>query len=146
MTDKSTHQIMEENLYPHHLMDLVVINFIKAYLETRNCGDASRAVGIRVSSGNKLLNSPDIQTCIKSCVAQWARLNNFDSSEVLERTNEISGLDPLDVFEDNGNIKNLKDMPAHVRRAIKKIKYRETWDMDLNGMKIVTGQVVDVEF
>lgn len=138
--------MFQKYLDTENAMDPIILTFIREFIETRNVADASRKAGINVSSGHRILRFPDVQTCIKKIVAQWARENNFDIDTVLENVNEIANVDVLDVFNEDGTYKKLIDIPDKTRRAIKKLKKKYLYGQDMNGMEIKIGEIIEIEF
>jgi len=70
----------------------------------------------------------------------------FEEAEIVERFKEIAFLDPLEFEREDGTFKRLAEMSPEARRTIKKIKVKETFETDANGMKVWTGQILEIEF
>lgn len=143
---QSIDQIIQTTLLPEHALDSVIIKFIYAYLETRHSADASKAVGISRYSGNRILAKQDIQECIRNINTSLARTHSFDAGEVLERANEIAQVNPQDVLNGDGTVKDFQLLTPAVARTIKKMKVEEVWTNDENGVSVKTGRVVHIEF
>lgn len=71
----------------------------------------------------------------------------YDATEIVERVKEISALDPIELENPDGSFKkSFHQMKPEVRRAIKKLKVKNIWDTDPNGMKVITGEIIEFEF
>jgi hypothetical protein len=64
---------------------------------------------------------------------------------VIERVKEVSSVDPLDFFNPDGSYRALADIPPEARRAIKKIKYKQLYGEDVNGIRTVVGSIMELE-
>lgn len=138
--------LIYQYLEPQHSMDPIIVGFINVYLQCRHAGEAAKLVGLKPTQGVTILNKPDVQECIKQINLVSGRKANFDASEILERTNEIAQYDPIEVFNRDGTVKAIDDIPASTRRAIKKLVVREVWEKDINGMDVHTGYIKTIEF
>lgn len=133
-------------LEPEHAIDPTIIKFINHYIETLSASDSGKYSGISTASANRILKKPDVQAALKLINETMGRKSNFDGAELLERTNEIATYDPIDVFNHDGTVKAIKDIPAPIRRAVKKLVVREVWDTDPNGVPVMTGYIKTIEF
>lgn len=77
-------------------------------------------------------------------VVDVARLR-MTLDEVLSELRGIAGIDLADAYKPDGTLKNVHDMPPHVRKAIASIKTNELWQWRANE-KIQVGVVVEVKF
>jgi phage terminase small subunit len=144
--NKSIDQLIQDHLWPEHAIDPVVVKFIYGYLETRHVGDAAKAAGVAKHTGLRIFNKPDIQQCLKEINKTLAREHSFDASEILERANEVMQFNIQDIFNPNGTVKDIHDIPPKAARVIKKLKIEETWEEDMNGIKIQTGRIIQIDF
>lgn len=138
--------ILHNTLDVKHAIDPKVIKFLMSYIENRSVGDAAKYAGLRRESGKRILNKVDVQAALAKIMETQGRKASFDAAEILERTNEIAQIDPLDVFNSDGTVKDIHDIPADVRRAIKKVTVKEVWETDINGVKVHTGFIKTIEF
>lgn len=102
---------------------LVIKNMTKAYRSAfPNCkSDASAA-----SAASRLLkNNMDIQTYIEAlenqATEQAMEKAAISKERILDEESTIAFLDPKDLLDENGALRDLKDIPENVRRGIKKI-------------------------
>ena len=126
-------------------MDPKVMKFLMAYIESTSVIDAAHVSGLTRTQGNNIIKKKDVQEALKLIWVEVGRQNNFDNREILERTNEIAQVDPIDLFKEDGTVKAISDMPGHARRAIKKLVVREVWEKDINGMDTFTGYIKHIE-
>lgn len=138
--------ILHNTLDVKHAIDPKVIKFLMSYIENRSVGDAAKYAGLPRESGKRILNKVDVQAALAKIMETQGRKASFDAAEILERTNEIAQIDPLDVFNSDGTVKDIHDIPADVRRAIKKVTVKEVWETDMNGVKVHTGFIKTIEF
>lgn len=137
--------ILARELDPSRAGDVNVIKFILAYVKCRNAADASREAGLEVKAGKYLKQLPDVYRAINALAVRNAMKFGFDAHEVVERFKEIADVDWLDFYNDDGSVRAMKDIPPHARRALKKIKIRETWERDPNGMTVKSGEILEFE-
>lgn len=139
--------ILTAELHPHHRDDPTVLRFINAYLTTRDLGEAARSAGINKQSATTLRNRRDIHNAITAITDTAILKYGLDPDEIVEKVKDIAFFDPIDLVQEDGTmISNLNDMPANARRAIKKIKIKALYATDLNGMKVKSGHVTEIDF
>lgn len=143
--------IMTDCLHKKHLDDHKCIEFIEAFIRCKSIPQASADCGIHKSVGYKWRHRKDIANCISKLIAKSAVKHGFDASELLERTKEIVDVDPIHLQNSDGSFKsNLHDIPAEVRRSLKKLEVKNLWgeSKDMNGMKkkIIIGEIIKYEF
>lgn len=147
MPRDETSFILRKCLRPEHATDPNVMRFIANYLDCREISQAARAAGLKPSDGRNLLKRPDIHEAIRQITERAVFKDGFDAGEVIERVKEIMRTDPADLQNDDGSFKeSLKDVPPELRRGIKKFKAKNIWGVDPNGMKVITGSLIEVEF
>lgn len=147
VTDTEVAFMMEKYLTPKQLSDVTLIDFIQGYLHNRNASQAARDAGASEAKGHSWLRTPEVFACIKAITDKALMKYGYDAHEVIERVKEISTFDPAELQNPDGTFKTrLDQIRPEVRRAIKKFKAKNVWDTDANGMKVVTGQLLEVEF
>jgi len=144
--DKKMDEILHEVLLLEHALNPKIPLFIKSYLTYHSLSDAARASGLHITEARRIINKSDVQDAIKTITSKWAKTTGFDSNELLERVNELSVIDPADLFNFDGSIKDIHSLPRSITRAIKKIKYKEITENDENGLPTVNGRIIDIEF
>ena len=146
-TDSSEIQkIMRETLKPSHITDPFVLKFIGNYVHTISIQQASRLSGLSGPDGRNLFNRPDIYKCITRITDEAVVKFGYDAAEVVERVKELAFVDIADLFDGDGRIiENIHDIPAEVRRAVKKFKYKSYFEDDINGVPQYRGRIYEVE-
>lgn len=139
--------ILRTTLLPEHHEDPNVLLFIRHYLDCRDPGQAAKLAGLHPASGKKLRSRPDIHNCITKLTERVLNKYGFDAAEVVEKVKEIAFFDPADLEREDGSfIKHLREMPPEVRRNIKKLKVKNFFETDPNGMKVKAGEILEYEF
>lgn len=145
LTEDETAFILRTTLLAEHREDPNILRFISNYMRCRNANQAAREAGLTPQSGQSLRTRPDIHAAISALTTKQAMKYGFDASEVIERVKEVSNLDPLDFCNPDGSYRKLHEIPPEARRAIKKIKARNLFDKDPNGMTTVIGEIIEIE-
>ncbi|RSE27619.1 terminase small subunit [Acinetobacter johnsonii] len=105
--------------------------FVEEYLIDLNATQAAIRAGYSEktakSIGQENLTKPDIQKAIEEAQSKRAEQTQIDAAYVLKRLVEIDQMDVLDIMDDDGNIKPLRDWPKIWRQYISNI---ETISMD----------------
>ena len=105
--------------------------FVEEYLIDLNATQAAIRAGYSEktakSIGQENLTKPDIQKAIEEAQSKRAEQTQIDAAYVLKRLIEIDQMDVLDIMDDNGNVKPIKDWPKTWRQYISNI---ETISMD----------------
>lgn len=148
LTDDAIAYVMDQTLRIEHREDPYVIKFINSYIACRDVKQASAEAGIHSATGKKLLNRRDVSQCIVKLTDLVVHKYGYTAEEVVERVREIANLDIAEVQDpDTGEvIKNLHNISPEVRRCIKKIKAKNTFEKDPNGQPVVTGEIIEIEF
>lgn len=146
LTDDETDFILSTTLRVEQRDDPVVLRFIKSYLECRSCAQAARDAGITWHQGQTLMRKPEVHACINTITQKALMKYGYDASEIVERVKEIAAIDPIEFENPDGSFKtNMSQIAPESRRAIKKFKAKNLWGEDSNGMRIVIGQLIEVE-
>ena len=107
------------------------IKFVEEYIKSLNATDAAIKAGYSEktarSQGSRLLTNVDIQKAIQQAKAEREERTKIDADYVLKRLVEIDQMDVLDIMDDDGNVKPLRDWPKIWRQYISNI---ETIGMD----------------
>lgn len=146
LTDNETYFIMKQTLRPDQIGSPSIIRFILAYMESRSAPQAAEEAGYPRGKGSYLRSRPEIHACIERLTAKAVMKHGYDESEIIERVKEISFLDPIEFENPDGSFKtHMSQIRPEARRAIKKFRVKNLYGEDPNGMKIVIGQIIDVE-
>lgn len=146
LTDDETVAMMQKYLLPHQYGDAKLLQFIMAYLESRSTSQAAKEALVDYSVGYRWRQTAEVHACIEALTAKAVMKFGYDASEVIERVKEISALDPIEFENPDGSFKtNMSQIRPEARRAIKKFKAKNLYGEDLNGMRVVIGQIIEVE-
>lgn len=146
LSDEEVQHILKTTLRQEQFEDMPTLQFIMCYLQCRNTAQAAREVGWTSAKGSYARNRPEIHLAIERLTSKAVMKYGYDAYEVIERVKEISSLDPIEFENPDGSFKtHLSQIPPEARRAIKKFKCKNIFGVDPNGMKIVIGQLIEVE-
>lgn len=147
LTDNEYDFILETTLKSKHREDPSVLMFIESFVRCKNIQQASAEAGIARSLGAQYRYRKDIALAIQKLIDKSIIKYGFDASELIERTKEMVDFDPIMLQNPDGTFKsNLYDVSPEARRSLKKLKVKNVWGEDLNGHKIITGEVIEYEF
>lgn len=144
LTDDEYLGILKQYLRPEQLANTKLLLFIFAYLESRSSAQASREAGI--SNGAYWRSRPEVHAVIEALTVKMVMKYGYDAEEVVARAKEIATIDPIVFQKDDGSFVNkLADIPAEARRAIKKLKVKNLFEQDENGIQRVVGEIIEIE-
>lgn len=139
--------IIQDTLKPKHAMNVDVLKFIEHYLTCKHVGQAASLAGLSTADGRYFFNQSDIYDCIQKMLQKHVAKFGFDAEQVVARVKEIGDLDMIGAVDDEGRfIENLHEWPEEIRRCIKKIKMKNYFENDHNGVPQYKGKVLEVEF
>ena len=139
--------IIRRELRPEHMDDPNVLRFINAYLGCRNLRDAAKESGLSVRDARALRGRKDIHRAITKVTEAAVLKYGLDPDELVESVKDIAFFDPIDLIGSDGlPIRDLREMPARARRALKSMKVKELWSTDENGIKIKSGYLMEYQF
>ena len=139
--------ILKDTLTPNHYDNAEVKRFIKAYLQCRDTRQAAKESNLHHSRVLAMLQRRDIRDAIDKITDQALLRYGLDPNEIVEKVKEIAFFDPAQVCKPDGTIiENLHEIPPETRRAIKKFTAENIYDKDPNGMPIIRGRLIKVEF
>ena len=105
---------------------LVDLNATKAYLRVFKTKNEATA---RANSA-RLLAKANIQTRIDELKNERAERTKITADEVLKGIYTIANLDIAEIFDDDGNVRNINEIPEHIRRAISGVEINEIWEQN----------------
>lgn len=147
LSENETSIILSTTLRPEHRDDPLVIAWIAAYMRCRDVRQAAMEVGIDPRSGRNLRARPDIHLAISKLTDKSLMKYGFDATEIVERVKEISDFDPIEMERPDGSYKNkMSEIAPEARRVIKKMKVKNIYAKDPNGIPYVEGQIIEYEF
>ena len=96
--------------------------FVNAYVETLNGTKAAIVAGYSEhsahSTSSRLLKKTKIQEMIASRLAE----SELSSARTLREIGRVAYADVGEIFDENGNLLSVKQLPEHVRAAIASVK------------------------
>ena len=105
--------------------------FVEEYLKDLNATQAAIRAGYSEKTakeiGSENLTKPNIAKAIQEAQNKRTKQTEIDAAYVLRRLVEIDQMDVLDIMDDDGNVKPIKDWPKTWRQYISNI---ETISMD----------------
>lgn len=105
--------------------------FVEEYLIDLNATQAAIRAGYSEKTANEIgaenLAKPSIAKAIQDALKERSERVQIDADYVLKRLVEIDQMDVLDIMDDDGNVKPLRDWPKIWRQYISNI---ETISMD----------------
>lgn len=123
--------------------------FVREYLKDFNASRAYRDAGYKAKSTRqsayKLLTYNYIQEKIKDQVEARYKKLEMDGDRVLLELDRIGNSNIQDLFDDKNCIKNIKDIPEDLARAISSIEVSEIWEWE-DGERTQVGEKIKVKF
>ena len=125
-----------------------ILAFIREYVQCRDIEVTAREVKISVKEARAIRSRRDVSDCIDKITELQVLKYGIDSDELVKKVHDIAVFDPvLVVDKETGACKtNVHDIPLEARRAIKRMKIKNIWEEDMNGIKTVVGEMVEIEF
>lgn len=116
--------------------------FVQEYLIDLNATQAAVRAGYSQKTarqiGSQLLANLNIQERLSELYEERRQKVKVESDEVLLELIQIAKSDIVELFQDNGTVKEIKDIPASFRRCISSVEINETFEHEGNT-KVWTG-------
>ena len=101
--------------------------FVDEYFKNEmNAQAAALAAGYADKSAKQqayhLLKRPDVLAHIQARVKETHSKNILDAEKVIEQLSDMAQVDPADLYDKQGRLLNIHDMPKAVRMCISEIK------------------------
>lgn len=146
LTDDETTLILRVSLHPQHREDPNVLRFIQSYMRCKDARQAAREAGLPPEAGRNLRNKADIHLAITKLTEKSVMKYGYDATETIERVKEIAGMDLIEFENPDGSYKkSLSQISPESRRAIKRIKVKNMFDVDSNGIRTIVGEIIEIE-
>lgn len=111
--------------------------FVDEFMIDRNATQAALRCGYSpktaMSQGGRLLRDVAILAEINKRGAEQSRRLQITSDRIMLEYERLALLDPIDLFNADGTMKALKDIPEDARRAIGALEIRELSDIETPG-------------
>lgn len=103
--------------------------FVEYYLQHHEPPRAVRDAGFSGKNARhqaqKLMRHPAVRDAIEEGDRLLLEQAEIKAEDVVNEYALIARRDIGDIYDDDGKLKNIKDMPEHVRRIIKSIQYKD---------------------
>ena len=126
--------------------------FASEYLKDRNATQAAVRAGYSSrtahSSGPRLLDDVEVQAFIKKNTAEIIEENKTTVSNVLREVERIAYLDPKNMFDAQGALLPIAEIPEDLRRAIASFEVVEIFEWEGEGpnrRKVFSGYLKKVK-
>lgn len=110
-----------------------------------NGAEAARQAGYKASRANitsvELLKKPHIQAAIAKYTKKVMDKLDLSTERTLEFVARLAFFDPIDLFEDDGSLKRLKDIPPEARSVIAGLEVTELFDGATGEQKHAIGLI-----
>ncbi len=106
---------------------------------------AGYAEGSAKVTASKLLKRPEVQEYLDELAGKQQEKTVIEADSILKRLDYVGDVDPADIYDANGNLRHVKDMPMSVRKSIKSIKVRRVTTRNNDDEK-VEEEHITVEF
>ncbi|AWH84920.1 hypothetical protein HYN59_07175 [Flavobacterium album] len=128
-------------------------NFCQAYIRLGNKSAAYREVytvsGISqknvCTKASLLTNNVLVMSRIKELQQEVSVRNNIDLDELLQTLAAMVRFDIADLYDENGTLIPLKDMPKETRQMIQQLDVSEVYGRNSDGVRDVIGAVKKVK-
>lgn len=139
--------ILDQTLRPEHRINAEVVRYILAYLNCRDVAQAAKEAHISITKALRFKQRKDIHEAIVKITDTAVMKYGLDPEEIVAKVKEIAFFDPATLCNPDGSfIENLHEIPAESRRAIKKFTAENIYEKDPNGMPVIKGRLIKVEF
>lgn len=102
--------------------------FVEEYLKDCNGTQAAIRAGYSPKTANeqaaRLLANDSVKAAVEEAMQKRSEEAGVTARSVLEELARIAFLDPAELFDANGNLKDIHAIPEHARRAIASIETR----------------------
>lgn len=118
--------------------------FCVEYTKDLNATDAYIRAGFKgkrtsaAAEASKLLRKPNIVAKIRTLMAERVERVKVESDDVLKELTRLGYSDIRELFDDNGNIKPIKDWPDEIGRAVSSIEVFEEFEYEQRGFHCVS--------
>lgn len=110
---------MSNNVKP---LDFMEEQLLLEYVECGNLTEAGRRVGFEKGKARAVSERKVFKEEYERITGTALGRAEVTAERLVQELANIAFLDPYDVIDDNGHMRPLRDMPAHVRRAIGGLK------------------------
>lgn len=106
--------------------------FVDEYLLDLNATQAAIRAGYSTRRateiGYQLLQRPEVAQAIQAAMAERSRRTEVEADYVIRRLREIDEMDVLDILEDDGSFRSIRDWPKAWRQFLSGIEIAELFE------------------
>lgn len=106
--------------------------FVDEYLIDLNATQASIRAGYSTRRateiGYQLLQRPEVAQAIQAALAERSKRTEVEADYVIRRLREIDEMDVLDILEDDGSFRSIRDWPRAWRQFLSGIEIAELFE------------------
>ena len=95
---------------------------------------------------SKLMADPKVIQRVKQIQEQRAKANEVTLEEVIKEMSEWLRFDPIEFFDEENCMKNIRDLSPVARKQIADIKIQELWGKGMDGERVKIGEVKNIKF
>lgn len=106
--------------------------FVDEYLIDLNATQAAIRAGYSIRRateiGYQLLQRPEVAQAIQAAMAERSKRTEVEADYVIRRLREIDEMDVLDILEDDGSFRSIRDWPKAWRQFLSGIEIAELFE------------------
>ncbi|EMM7151726.1 terminase small subunit [Pseudomonas aeruginosa] len=106
--------------------------FVDEYLIDLNATQAAIRAGYSIRRateiGYQLLQRPEVAQAIQAAMAERSKRTEVEADYVIRRLREIDEMDVLDILEDDGSFRSIRDWPRAWRQFLSGIEIAELFE------------------
>ena len=125
------------------------LRFVLEYLVDQNATQAAQRAGYSkktaYSQGQRLLKHDEVKKYLAKATKEQHDRLNLKADDILRALYEIVSVDVIDLFDEDGAMKKLKDIPAAARKAISSIEVDEIWEYE-GEERVKIGETKKIKF
>lgn len=143
MSAKTGYEACLARLKPKHQM------FVREYLKDLTAAQAYIRAGFKVknadvaaAAASRLLRDVNVAEAVRLGLEARAAKVEVSSDFVLSQLLKLASVDPAELFDEKGNLKNIHEIPPDVRQALAMVETDHRWDGKGEDAELVTTKKV----
>lgn len=120
--------------------------FVREYLKDLNATQAAIRAGYSKKSARSqacdLLTKANVGEAVRLGIEKRAAKAEVTSDFVLGQLLKLASVDPAEMFDEKGNLKNIHEIPPDVRQALAMVETDQRWDGKGEDAELVTTKKV----
>jgi hypothetical protein len=118
--------------------------YADAYRGAYKVGEKTKLETIWCES-SKLMSNPMVSQRVREIQEETIKNNQVTLEEVIKELSEWLRFDPIEFFDDNNCMKNMRDLSPIARKQIADIKVQELWGKD-GEKRVKIGEIKSIKF